>query len=755
MRLDDAALHAMGESRFTDDLPAPADCLFLQPVLSTLAHGLIEKLDTQAAHALPGVVKIFTAADIPGQNQVGNVATDEVLLADKEVVYHGQVLALVVAESASVARQAAALVTVDYQPLPAVFDARAADGLGLHIAPKRLFACGDVEAAFAECAWIVEGSARTGAQEHMYLETQAAIAYPLENRGLKVFSATQSPGMTQRIIARMLGLAMHQVEVDVLRLGGGFGGKEEQATPFAAMVALAALHLQRPAKLTLRRDEDCNITGKRHPYEADFKLGLDADGKILAYQVDFYQNAGAYADLSLAILERTLFHAGNAYYIPNMQVSAVSCRTHLPPNTAFRGFGGPQAMFALEAAIFKAAQAMGVEPSELQRRNLLKEGDSFYYGMPAQRCQTESSWAQAEQNFAWRQRQREIDAFNATHTLEKKAMAIMPICFGISFTATFLNQADALVHVYADGSVNVSCGAVEMGQGVKSKLVKVVAQTFGIAEQRIKIESTNTGRIANMSPTAASTGADMNGQAARMACSQIKQRLLTVAAGLLENTEVSRLSIENERVVYQGQPTDLSWNKLISQAYLARTALSAHAHYATPDVFFDRTVNKGHPFVYHVYGCASVEVTVDCLRGRYCIDRVSIVHDDGKPLDEIIDRGQIEGAVVQGLGWMTLEQVAYDAGGRLQTGNLSAYKIPDMHFAPEIDVNFLENADNPSGLLHSKAVGEPPLMYGIAVYFALTKAIQAFNPGWQAGFDAPMTPERVLRSLYGHTFSVT
>ena len=748
MRLDDMALHALGTSRFTDDLSPPNQCLFLQPVLSTIAHGLIEKLDFSSAQALPGVVKIFTAADIPGQNQIGNVGPDEVLLADKEVVYLGQPFALVVAESVDIARQAAQLVNVEYQALPAVFDAREADRLGMHIAPKRVFSCGDIDSSWTQCALIVEGSTSSGAQEHMYMEPHAAIAYPLENNGIKVIAATQSPGMTQRIIAKILRLSMHQIEVDVLRLGGAFGGKEEQATPFAAMVAMAALHLQRPVKLTLRRDDDCKITGKRHPYDADFKLGLDADGKILAYQVDFYQNAGAYADLSLAILERTLFHAGNAYHIPNIQVGAVSCRTHLPPNTAFRGFGGPQAMFALECAIFKASQAMKVDPSEIQRRNLLKEAQSFYYGMPVQHCQAESSWSQAENDFEWSKRQQAIDAFNAAHTLEKKAMAIMPICFGISFTATFLNQADALVHVYSDGSVSVSCGAVEMGQGVKAKIAKVVATTFGIGESRIKVESTNTTRIANMSPTAASTGADINGQAARIACLQIKQRLLSVAAALLENAEIKQLDIQNERIIFQEQPTDILWNKLVSQAYLSRTALSAYAHYATPDVFFDRTANKGHPFAYHVYGCASVEVTVDCLRGRYRIDRVSIVHDDGKPLDAMIDRGQIEGAVVQGLGWVTLEQVVYDQKGRLLTDNLSAYKIPDLHFAPEIEVEFLENADNPPGLLHSKAVGEPPLMYGIAGYFALAKAIQAFNPNWQADYNAPMTPEKVLLALY-------
>lgn len=747
--MDDAALHSQGASQFCDDLPAPLDCLYLQPVLSTVAHGLIKNMDCTAALAVPGVVKIFTAADIPGQNQVGNVAADEVLLAEREVMYHGQPIALLAAETAEAARLAAGLIEVDYQHLPAVFDAREADRLGMHIAPKRVFACGDIDAAWRQCAWLVEGSVATGAQEHMYLETQAAIAYPLENQGLKIIAATQSPGMTQRIVAKVLGLAMHQIEVDVLRLGGGFGGKEEQATPFAAMVALAALQLQRPVKLTLRRGEDCRITGKRHPYAADFKLGLSADGKILAYQVGFYQNAGAFADLSLAILERSLFHAGNVYYIPNMQVGAVSCRTHLPPNTAFRGFGGPQAMLVLECALYKAAKAMGLAPAELQRRNLLQEGQNFYYGMPAQRCRAQAAWQAAEQRYSWQQRRREIETFNAEHALQKKAMAIMPICFGIAFTATFLNQADALIHVYADGSVSVSCGAVEMGQGVKAKIAKVVAMTLGVDQDRVKLESTNTGRVANMSPTAASTGADLNGQAVRIACLQIKQGLLQVAAAMLENAELHDLDLRDEQLMCRGQPTEIQWQKLVSQAYMARAALSAQAHYAAPDLYFDRSINKGHPFAYHVYGCAAVEVTLDCLRGCYRFDRVSVMHDAGQSLQPMIDRGQIEGGLLQGLGWLTVEQVVFDDDGRLLTDNLSSYKVPDLHFAPDIEVEFLPEADNPPGLLQSKAVGEPPLLYGIAGYFALAEAIRAFNPDWQADFQAPMTPERVLLALYG------
>lgn len=748
MKLHDAELHAQGASQFTDDIQTPDGTLAVFPVMSAIAHGMIESIDITPALAQPGVVAVFTASDIPGLNQVGNVAPDEVLLAQREVVFQGQPLALVVAENDRIARQAAKWVAVGYQPLPAVFDARTADQMGMHIAPKRLFSCGDVEAAWARCDIVVEGEAATGAQEHMYLETQTAIAFPLENDGLKVFSATQSPGSTQRIIARLLALPMNAVEVDVPRLGGGFGGKEEQATAFAAMAALAAHCLKRVVRIALRRDEDCRLTGKRHPYDAGFKIGLDKSGKILAYRADFYQNAGAFADLSPAILERTLFHAGNSYFIPNMQVGAVSCRTHLPPNTAFRGFGGPQAMFVLECAIAKAARAIGVDAGKLQEINLLREGQAFYYGMRARRCLADACWRDAQTRFNLARRRQAITEFNALHRLEKKGIACMPICFGISFTATFLNQADALVHVYGDGSVSVSCGAVEMGQGVKQKIAQVVARVFGIGESRVKVESTNTTRIANMSPTAASTGADLNGQAAFLAAGQIKQRLLEVAARKLGCVDVAEVDIDQERVYLQGLSTDLTWDKLIGSAYMSRAALSAQAHYATPDVYFDRGREQGQPFAYHVYGCAAVEVTVDCLRGRYRIDRVDIVHDDGRPLDESVDRGQVEGAVVQGLGWMTLEEVVFDQDGRLQTDNLTAYKIPDIHFAPEIDVHFLASADNPPGLLHSKAVGEPPFMYGIAAYFALVEAIKAFNPRWQPDYRAPMTPEKVLLALY-------
>ncbi|WP_431064960.1 molybdopterin cofactor-binding domain-containing protein [Methylotuvimicrobium sp.] len=751
MHDNDLELHAQGRSTFVDDIAPPVGLLHAFPVVSTIAHGLIASIDFSEALACSGVASIVTAADIPGVNNIGNVEAEEVLLADKAVLYQGQPIAVVVAASESEARHAAARVKVDYRELPSVFDAREAHRQGLHIAPPRIFSLGDVEEAWQTCDVIVEGKAQSGAQEHVYLETQTALVYPLENGALRVVSATQSPGMVQRVIARVLKLAMTQVEVDVLRLGGGFGGKEEQATTWAAIAALAASLQQRPVKIRLSRSDDMRWTGKRHPYDADFKIGLARGGKILAYQVSFYQNAGAFADLSLAILERTLFHASNSYFIPNVRAAAVSCRTNLPPNTAFRGFGGPQAMFVLEAAIFKAAAALQIDVAEIQRINLLQEGQAFPYGMPATECRARDCWERLQEKLSLSLLQQAINDFNASRRLEKKALALMPICFGISFTATFLNQAGALVHVYADGSVGVSCGAVEMGQGVKQKIRNIVALTFSIASDRVKVESTNTSRIANMSPTAASVGADLNGQAASLACRQILQGLKKVAAGLLDiEAEADKVAIEQERVYFNGQPTAIVWNQLISAAYLSRTALSAHAHYATPGVYFDKSKEQGQPFAYHVYGCAAIEVTVDCLRGIYRIDEVVIVHDGGKSLAPEVDLGQVEGGLMQGLGWMTIEDIRHDSQGRLLNDTLTAYKIPDIHFAPEISIEFLAK-DNPAAILHSKAVGEPPFMYGIGVYFALIKAIQAFNPAFKPEFSAPMTPEKVLLALYSET----
>ncbi len=747
MKFTDAELHSRGEAPFIDDLPLPPGALFAAVCASPLAHGRLGKLDRRNALALPGVVRIFTAADIPGANQIGNVVPDEPLLPATEVLYAGQPVALVVAADAHTARLAAGLIAIEAEALPAIFDPREACRQGQLIGPERCFVLGDVEAAWGSCDRIVTGRVDSGNQEHVYFETQTALAIPAENGMLKIFSATQSPALVQRLVARVLGCPMHQIEVEVPRLGGAFGGKEEQATGWAALAALAAHHLNRPVKLALQRGEDMRMTGKRHPYSADFRLGLSASGQLLDYEVHFYQDAGAVADLSLAVLERSMFHATGGYFIPNVRITAASCRTNLPPNTACRGFGTPQAVFIIESAISEAAYALGVAPGEIQRLNLLQEGDRFPYGMRVQHSRLRRCWEETERLFELERKRAAVTAFNATQALCKKGLALLPLCFGVSFSQTLLNQASALVHVYTDGSVSVSTGAVELGQGVRRKLQQLVAGLFAIRPERVKVEPTNTARIANMSPTAASTGADLNGQAARMACLAVLDRLKAVAAAAL-GTEAEQLELRDEAVCRGAEKTGLDWPALVGLAYSQRVSLSSHAYYATPGIWFDRQREQGQPFAYHVFGVGLIEVTVDGLRGTYQIEGVNVLHDAGQSLNPLIDRGQVEGGVVQGLGWMTIEELLYDRAGRLATADLTTYKIPDIHFAPPVAVHFLEQAANPVGLLGSKAIGEPPFLYGIGVYFALLQALQAFRPDLPLRYQAPLTPEKVLSMLY-------
>jgi xanthine dehydrogenase large subunit len=739
--------HSRGESLFVGDLPDPPGLLHAAVLASPIPHGRIVRLDTTPAAEIEGVACILTAADIPGENQIGGIVLDEPLLAEGEVHFAGQPIVAVVADSPRRARQAAAAIVVEFEDLPAVFDSRQAAAAGSLIVPSRTFSLGDVDATWATCDVVVEGSSESGGQEHLYLETQSALVLPQEGKRLRIFSSTQAPTAVQRITARVLGLAMNDIEVDVARLGGAFGGKEDQATPWAAIAALGASKLRRPVRIALSRIEDMRMTGKRHPYSSDFKIGLDRDGRILAYEATYYQNAGAAADLSPAILERSLFHSTGSYFVPNVKVTALSCKTNLPPFTAFRGFGAPQAMFVMESAITRAAEVMGIDRTEIQRRNLLAEGDKFPYGMKAQQGHARRSFAETERRFDVTALRSEIDTHNRDNRLTKRGLAMMPVCFGISFTSTFLNQAAALVHVYTDGSVSVSTGAVEMGQGVNAKMLNVAAHALGIDAGRITVETTNTLRVANTSPTAASSGADMNGRATEIACRAIVDRLRVVAAEILE-VDADRVTISAETVNVDGEATQVIWERLVSEAYFKRVSLSSQAHYATPKIHFDRETETGEPFAYHVYGTAVIQTTVDCLRGTYTVDRVGIVHDAGRSLNPVVDMGQLEGGLVQGIGWMTMEELLFSDGRNL-TDTLSTYKIPDILCTPEIDGHFLEDADNPNAVMHSKAIGEPPLMYGIGAYFALLDAIRAFRPDREAFFHAPMTPERVLMFLHG------
>lgn len=747
MKNIDSATHLRGESIYLDDIPTIHGTLYGAAFGSPEAHGIIKNLDLSEAKKMPGVAYIFTHKDVTGENQIGGIVPDEPLFAEHHVHFCGMPIAFVVAETREEAHAAVKKIKIEIDPLPVITDPREAQAKGELIVPSRTFTLGDVDQAWSTCEYIFEGEAYTNGQEHLYIETQGAYAVPQENKAIKIYSSTQGPTAVQRAVMKVTGLPMHQLDVDVTRLGGGFGGKEDQANTWAALCALAAHRLKRPVKYALHRMEDMAMTGKRHPYSSDFKIGLSKDLKIIAYEAIFFQNAGASADLSPAVLERTLFHCTNSYFIPHVKATAYSCRTHLPPNTAFRGFGGPQGMFVIEAAIAKAAESLGVDTSMIQKKNLNATGDEFPYRQKAE-SEARACWNKAEDLYHIDKLKSEVEKFNKENKVYKKGIALMPVCFGISFTNTMMNQARALVHVYSDGSVGVSTGAVEMGQGVNTKMAQVAAQVLGIDPAKIKINSTSTYRIANTSPSAASATADLNGKAVLMACTEIVKRLKQVASEEL-HTPDETISLKEEYVFVNDQKSILDWKRLVLLTFTKRISLSEHAHYATPVIHYDKLKEKGHPFAYHVYGTAIVSVTVDCLRGIYEIDAVKVVHDFGASMNKAIDLGQIEGGIVQGLGWMTMEEVVYDEEGRLRSNALSTYKVPDIYSVPkEILIDFLQTQNDNLAIFKSKAVGEPPLMYGIGAYFALRNAIRTFNPSVEIPFSAPMTPEKVLLALY-------
>jgi xanthine dehydrogenase large subunit len=749
MRKIDIEKHVRGESQFIDDVVVPEGTLYAAVFDSKIAHGKIVNINFEEAKLTSGVRAVLTSKDIPGINQVGGIIPDETIFVEDEIHFAGEPIGIVVADSIEIARKAASKIEIKYEKLTPVIDPREAFKQSKLIMPPRIFSFGNIEEAWDKCDIVVEGKVESGGQEHLYLETQGSIAIPEERGKIKLFSATQSPTSVQRTAARVLGVEMNNIEVDVLRLGGAFGGKEDQATHWAVMSALAAHKLGKPVKLVLNRMDDIRLTGKRHPYSSDYKIGLNSDGKIIAFEATYFQNAGAFADLSPAVLDRTLFHATNSYFIPNVKTTGISCKTNLPPNTAFRGFGGPQGKFVIEAAIYKAAEKLGIHASEIQRKNLLKNNDSFYYGQPVENSHAERCWIKAEEKYNVDHLKRDVKNFNKNNYQFKKGIALMPICFGISFTNALLNQASALVHIYTDGSIGVSTAAVEMGQGVNEKIKIAVSKTFSVSKDRIRIETTNTTRIANTSATAASSGADLNGNAAILASKNIIDRLLIVAAEELKVSDTNRLELKDEVIFNEGKKTTLVWDELIKLTYQKRIGLSSHAFYATPNIHFNRETNKGRPFAYHVYGTGITTVTLDCLRGTYTIDSVKVVHDFGKSMDPVIDLGQAEGGIAQGIGWLTVEEVKHSDEGKLLSNSLSTYKIPDIYAAPkEIEVHFLENSENNYGPFNSKAIGEPPLMYGIGAYFAILNAMKAFKPEKNFEIDAPITPEKVLMNLY-------
>ena len=748
MKNTDTYRHLRGESVYLDDIPEVFGTLHALVYDSPIAHGKIKSVDYSEAEKLPGVIRIITYKDIPGENQIGAIIQDEELFAEDEVHFIGEPIALIVAESERITRDAKKLIIVEFEELPAIISPEEAKEKGCFIESPRTFKIGDLKEGEKNSKYVFEGTAETGGQEHLYIETQGSYAVPKENGQITLYSSTQGPTAVQQITSRVLGIPMNMIEVDVRRLGGAFGGKEDQATPWAVMAALGTHLLNKPVKLSLSRHDDLRMTGKRHPYVANYKIGFSEDLKIQFFDVEFIQDAGAAADLSPAITERTLFHGNGSYFIPNAEITVFSCKTNLPPNTAFRGFGGPQGFFAIEAAVQYAADELGIPAHEIQEKNLLKDGDEFPYGQIADNAEAIHSWQTANTNFNIEETYAEVLKFNKEHTKFKKGMSVTPLCFGISFTNTGLNQARALIHIYTDGSIGISTGAVEMGQGVNTKMKQVAASIFSVPVSRIKLETTNTTRVANTSPTAASSGADLNGKAVEIAANKLLKRLKETAAEIL-HSKPEAIEIKDESIFSQNKKTELTWDKLVSDAYWKRVKLSEKGHYATPEIHFDKTKEKGHPFVYHVYGTSVTTAIVDTMRGTYEIEKVDIVHDFGNSMNILLDKGQIEGALIQGIGWLTIEEIRHNEKGQLLANALSTYKVPDIYSVPkEVNIKELETEGEKHAIMKSKAVGEPPFIYGTGSFFAIQNAVKAFNPNYKPDFKAPITHEKVLMGLY-------
>ena len=718
--------HVTGEALYTDDLLArfPA-LLHAWPVTAPHAHALVTRLEIEAALDEPGVVTTLTLTDAPGEADSSPAAGDEPLFPG-EVMFHRQPVAWVLGETLEAAQRGAARVRVEFEPLPAILTIQQAIAANSFLTDVLRLARGDVS-RIDSSALRVDGELSIGGQEHFYLETQAAVAWPDETGGISVHSSTQHPSETQEVVARVLGLKRNAVTVECLRMGGAFGGKEVQANAWAAIAALGAAKTGRPVRVRLTRALDMALSGKRHPYLVRYAAGFSASGHIEALKIAFFSDGGWSLDLSEPIMWRSLFHCDNTYYLPNVEATGRVCRTHKTSQTAFRGFGGPQAMVAIEDILSQAAQRLALPAHVVRERNFYRAGQTTHYGQEvSDAARIDRIWRELKTTSEFESRRAEIAVFNTQHDVVKRGIAMTPVKFGISFTATFFNQGGALVLIYRDGTVQVNHGGTEMGQGLFTKIRQIAADTLGIEEERIRLMPTRTDKVPNTSATAASAGTDLNGAAVADACRQLKTRLDAVAAAQLGH--------------------DVSFEALCEAAYLQRVPLFAHGFYSTPDIHFDRTTGRGKPFHYFAFGAGVAEVEVERLTGDYHVRRVDILQDVGDSVSPVIDRGQIEGGFVQGMGWLTLEELLWDDQGRLATAGASTYKLPSWSEMPaDFRVSFLTDARQPSVVFGSKAVGEPPLMLAISVREAIREAVAAFGvAGDVVTFDSPATPERVF-----------
>ena len=748
--------HVTGEAIYTDDQPAGA--LEVWPVCSPHAHARILSRDATAARAMHGIHAVLLAEDVPGENNVGGVKHDEILLADKQVSFHGQIVALIVGQSQEACRAAAEKVVVEYEPLPPILTLeQALAARSFHNAPNYIRR-GKVGAALADSPMTLTGVFELQGQEHFYLETQAAWAKPGEDGTMLVSSSTQHPSEVQVVVAHLLSSPINKVVVQSLRMGGAFGGKETQAATPAALAALAAHHTGRPVRVRWNRDQDMMLTGHRHPFLARFKVGFDAEGRLLAARVHLYSNGGWALDLSQAVTDRALFHLDNAYYIPAVEFRGQVAKTNLSSNTAFRGFGGPQGMVVIEEILDRIARRVGLLPEEVRERNLYHgkgQSNTTPYGLEIGDNRIQTIWHQLKQSSDFARRRETIAKWNAAHPHRKRGLAITPVKFGISFTVTHLNQAGAFVLVYQDGTVQVNHAGTEMGQGLHTNITAIAARELGIRPEHVRVMPTSTDKVPNTSATAASCGTDLNGAAVKNACEILHARLVPVAAGLLKeksgrSAATNKLVFANGLVCDSRRPrTTVNFAEVVRKAYMERISLAANGFYATPGIHWDRVAGRGKPFLYFACGASVSEVEVDGFTGMMRVLRTDILHDVGDSINEGVNRGQVEGGFVQGMGWLTTEELKWDEQGRLLTHSPDTYKLPAVGDMPQVfNVTLLKNAAQKDVVYGSKAVGEPPFMLAISVREAIRDAVAAFgSPGREVPLALPATYEAIFMAI--------
>ena len=749
MRHDSAVKHVTGRAIYIDDMPVPQHCQETALVLSPYAYARIVSINISQAVGMPGVLAVVSAKDIEGKNDIAPVFSDEPLLAEGTADYAGMPVAAVAADTYDQALAAARLIKVEYEELEPVLSIEEAweKGQFTYTPPKIVF--GDAEATIEKSRRTISGEVRCGGQDHFYLESHIALVVPGEDRDMTVYSSTQHPTEVQHGVSHVLGIAQNDVTVEVRRMGGGFGGKESQSTIVAGIAALLAAKCGKPVKLRLRRDDDMIATGKRHDFLFRYRIGFDETGRIDSAIIDMATRSGNVADLSAGVVARALCHGNNAYYIPNVIFRGWPCKTNTVSNTAFRGFGGPQGMLAIETAMEHIARDLGKTVEDVRAVNWMGTTDRNV--MPYGQTVTENIMPEIAERLAQEidldGRKKAIDAFNASHTTLKKGIALMPVTFGISFNAPVLNQAGALVHVYTDGSVHLNHGGTEMGQGLFTKVAQVVSSVFQVDIDHVKISATRTDKVPNTTPTAASTGSDLNGMAAFNAATEIRERMAGVVA---EHFDVPADDIEfRQNRVYAGNES-LSFAEAAQKTWSERVSLSATGYYKTPDIHWDSETMTGSPFYYFTFGASVSEVVIDTLTGESRVLTTDILQDVGCSLNPSIDLGQIEGAFVQGMGWVTSEELVWDSSGRLMTHGPSTYKIPGSRdVPPHFKVHILEDIPNPVPTIYrSKAVGEPPVMLALSVWLALRDAVsRTGDPALMPKLDAPATPEAILMAL--------